>query len=82
MLSIDHYNKNDLIVTVPFDKIIRGTAYYRYNKVNPLEVVKSNFTVEMLTKHFELKNSYEAELFISINSSTEGRTISIVLTKK
>lgn len=84
MLSIDHYNKNDLIVTVPFDKMVRtvkGAAYYRYNKVNPLEVAKSNFTVEMLSKHFELKNSYEAEYFMT-STLMEGTIIKIVLTKK
>jgi len=86
MLYIDHYNKDDLIVTVHFDKMVRTVkraAYYIYiyNKVNPLEVAKSNFTVEMLSKHFELKYSYKAEYFMTITLMGD-RIIKIVLTKK
>lgn len=82
LLTIDHLNKKDLIVTVPYEVIRMGMRNIGDRDIDVLEAVKKAITVDVLKGIFELKNEYDAEYYASVPTSINLPSISIVLTRK
>lgn len=60
ILSIDHYNKKDLVVTVDVEYLLRVN---RNRDINIIIALENTFNIELLKNHFDLSFDYKCEYF-------------------